>query len=63
MKKRMLSVLSWLFGIPLVVLGVLTFVADHLAAPQTNILLLAGLLMVVAGIAGYVWHFRRDSRY
>ncbi|HIZ69467.1 MAG TPA: hypothetical protein H9966_06270 [Candidatus Prevotella avicola] len=63
MKKRILTFLSWLFGIPMVVLGVLTFLADHLLSPQTNILLFAGLLLVMAGIAGYAWHIRRASKY
>ena len=63
MKKHLISFLDWLTGIPMVVLGVLTFVADHLLSPQTNILLFTGLLLVVAGIAGYVWHVKRTGRY
>ena len=48
--------LKRILGIPLVCIGVAILAASYFIPLQnTNALLLTGLALVVAGVAGYVW--------
>ena len=48
-------------GICMVVLGVLLLAFSFVAQISTNILLYAGLLFVIAGIAGYIYGFKQKG--
>ena len=51
-------------GIGLILLGVMLLAVQHfLHFTMLNILLLAPLFLIIAGLAVYVWGQKRESRY
>lgn len=51
-------------GIGLISLGVLLLAVEHfLHFTMVNLLLLAPLFLIIAGMVAYVWGQKRESRY
>ena len=62
MNKRVKQTLRTLpsMGIAFVVLGVLIFASSYALSLKSNFLLFAGLFLVVAGSAGYVYSLKKN---
>lgn len=64
MNKKLITLLHTLpsMGMAFTVLGVLLMVASFTFSIQGNSVLFAGLFFILAGIAGFVYSFKRISR-
>lgn len=59
-----MEILSRYASLILIILGTLTLVVTHIVlSPVHNGLLVAGLLLIVAGIVWHIRSIRHDSRY
>ena len=60
----MMKKLKNLVGLPRVYAGVAVLVLSYVTGlSRLNAVLATGLLLVVAGTAGYVWRLRKEGRF